>query len=216
MAVSRSRQSWLRMSASAAPVVAGAVELARPRFVGVPLAGEQALLLQPAQQRVERVRVDREPVPRQRLEQRVAVVGVRRIAGRPARRSRAAAPAGASRAARLPYVTLYCVPHTIVNGTRSPSTPRRRLALSRPVREPSPSHHNGSGANVKVPGSGGKSWDERGRAGGAGQASNCSRMRTSLRPRAASSARSSSLAGTQVGHGTARRSSSMATKMVRQ
>jgi hypothetical protein len=50
------------------------VELARPRLLGVPLAGQQALFLQPPQQRVERVPVHREPGLLQGLQQGVAVV----------------------------------------------------------------------------------------------------------------------------------------------
>src|SRR5690606_29286612 len=52
-----------------------AVELPGPRLVGVPLAVEEALLLQPAQQRVQRVRVGRESGGCQLLEQAVAVSG---------------------------------------------------------------------------------------------------------------------------------------------
>src|SRR5699024_796745 len=55
----------------------GAVELPRPGLLGVPGAGEQLLLLEAAQERVERVRVRGETVLRELLEQAVAVPGVR-------------------------------------------------------------------------------------------------------------------------------------------
>ena len=54
-------------------VRAGAVELARPGVVGVPLGGEQPLLLEPAQERVEGVGVDLESRGGEVLEERVPV-----------------------------------------------------------------------------------------------------------------------------------------------
>src|SRR6478752_3431309 len=53
--------------------VAGAVELAGTGLVGVPLAREEPLLLEAAQQRVQRVRVGREAALAQLLEQPVPV-----------------------------------------------------------------------------------------------------------------------------------------------
>src|SRR5699024_6736865 len=53
----------------------GAVELPRPGLLGVPGAGEQLLLLEAAQERVERVRIRGETVLRELLEQSVAVPG---------------------------------------------------------------------------------------------------------------------------------------------
>ena len=98
---------------------AGAVELARPRLVGVPLAREVSLLLEATQQGVERVGVGVEPARPELFEQPVAVArAARAAAGTPARRCRAAAPAGGCRVLRSrSCFTLYCVSHTIVNHT---------------------------------------------------------------------------------------------------
>ena len=126
---------------------AGAVELARPRLVGVPLAREVSLLLEAAQQGVERVGVGVEPARLQLLEQPVAVArAARAAAGTPARPCRAAAPAGACRVLRSrSCFTLYCVSHTIVNHTsmfieclglaRSARASRKPLPSARRVAE---------------------------------------------------------------------------------
>src|SRR5690606_26157474 len=52
-----------------------AIELAGPGLVGVPLAGEEPLLLQPAEEGIERVGVGREPAPVELLEEAVPVAG---------------------------------------------------------------------------------------------------------------------------------------------
>src|SRR5690606_1428446 len=54
-------------------VVGGAVELAGPGLVGVPLAREVSLLLESSQQRIQRVRIGREAAALELLEQSVAV-----------------------------------------------------------------------------------------------------------------------------------------------
>src|SRR6478735_10702993 len=56
---------------------AGAVELARPRLVGVPLAREVSLLLQATQQGVEGVGVGVEPAGSELLQQSVPVARLR-------------------------------------------------------------------------------------------------------------------------------------------
>ena len=128
---------------------AGAVELARPRLVGVPLAREVALLLEAAQQGVERVGVGVEPARARALRAgRSRSPGSRAAAGTRARRCRAAAPAGGCRVLRSrSCITLYCVSHTIVKHTsmfqrmrrscpsaRDPASPCRAAATRRETR----------------------------------------------------------------------------------